>query len=151
MRKSSSNKKVEKKERKKVKPPPPVKIFLPESDAAKIAGRPVRPSPAESFFVEAEVLGDRQDRVGQSLVQRLFEGIHHIVRAFPIETLVVINPVAGVRRRDGCKRKNKETGDDDPSSTAAACRPSHFHPHPLLAILEKQMRSLITTYIADSR
>lgn len=53
------------------------------------------PAPREALLAQAEVLGDRQDRVGEAALQRAFVRVAHVVRLVPVEALVEVN----VRRR----------------------------------------------------
>lgn len=75
---------------------------LPQRNATEIAGRAVRPAPAEALLVPGKVLGHGEDRVRQSFVQGELVGDGHVVRLLPAEALVVIDAVARVRRHGRC-------------------------------------------------
>ncbi len=78
-----------------------VSIILPEHDVSVVAGLAIHASPAETLGVQREVLGHREDRIGQALLQSSVVLPLHLLRVRPVEAFVEVDLPAPVVHRQG--------------------------------------------------
>lgn len=73
---------------------------LPEDDAAVVAGVAIVAAPGEALIIEREVLGDREDGVGQPLDQRRAVVLAHVSGLDPVEAFVEVDVEGAVMMWD---------------------------------------------------